>query len=92
MRVLGSLNVDGIQVRAEVQRLIKRGDRIVLGKIGLTPRSEKVLELSVDEARRLGHAYVGPAHILLGLIREGEGSREVCCRASASCSSAHACW
>src|SRR5439155_22761559 len=50
-----------------------RGDRTVAGDIGLTPRAKKVIELSVDEARRLGHHYIGTEHLLLGLVREGEG-------------------
>ena len=43
------------------------------GDIGLTPRAKKVIELSVDEARRLNHHYIGTEHLLLGLVREGEG-------------------
>ena len=50
-----------------------RGDRIVLGEIPLTPRAQKVIELAVDEARRLNHDYIGTGHLLLGLVREGEG-------------------
>src|SRR5207248_712923 len=51
-----------------------RGDRVILGgEVGLTPRAKKVIELSVDEARRLDHHPVGTEHLLLGLIREGEG-------------------
>ena len=45
----------------------------MLGEIGLTPRAKKVIELAVDEARRLGHSYIGTEHLLLGLVREGEG-------------------
>ena len=47
--------------------------RAVVGEIGLTPRAKKVIELAVDEARRLGHNYIGTEHLLLGLVREGEG-------------------
>ncbi len=46
---------------------------MVLGEIGLTPRAKKVIELAVDEAARLGHHYIGTEHLLLGLVREGEG-------------------
>ncbi|HLJ80109.1 MAG TPA: Clp protease N-terminal domain-containing protein [Ktedonobacterales bacterium] len=72
-KVLRSLGVELQAVRREVERVIGRGDRIVLGDIGLTPRAKKVMELAVDEARRLNHHYIGTEHILLGLIREGEG-------------------
>ncbi len=72
-KVLGNLGVDLNRVRAEVEHIIGRGDRIVLGDIGLTPRSKKVVELAVDEARRLNHRYIGTEHLLLGLVREGEG-------------------
>src|SRR6266536_380913 len=56
-----------------VELIIGRGDRAVMGEIGLTPRAKKVIELAVDEARRLGHHYIGTEHLLLGLVREGEG-------------------
>ena len=46
---------------------------MVMGEIGLTPRAKKVIELAVDEARRLNHHYIGTEHLLLGLVREGEG-------------------
>src|SRR5262249_31290402 len=59
--------------RRAVEFIIGRGDRIVLGEIGLTPRAKKVIELAVDEARRLNHHYIGTEHLLLGLVREGEG-------------------
>ena len=45
----------------------------MVGEIGLTPRAKKVIELAVDEARRLNHNYIGTEHLLLGLVREGEG-------------------
>ena len=60
-------------VRASVMQIIGRGDRIVMGEIGLTPRSKKAIELAVDEARRLNQHFVGTEHLLLGLIREGDG-------------------
>lgn len=72
-RVLHGLGVELERVRRGVEFIIGRGDRIVLGEIGLTPRAKKVIELSVDESRRLGHRYIGTEHILLGLVREGEG-------------------
>jgi ATP-dependent Clp protease ATP-binding subunit ClpC len=72
-QVLSNLGVELNKVRSAVEFIIGRGDRIVLGEIGLTPRSIKVLELAVDEARRLNHHYVGTEHLLLGLVREGEG-------------------
>ncbi|MSQ10879.1 MAG: ATP-dependent Clp protease ATP-binding subunit, partial [Dehalococcoidia bacterium] len=50
-----------------------RGDRPPTGEVGLTPRAKKVIELAVDEARRLNHHYIGTEHLLLGLVREGEG-------------------
>jgi ATP-dependent Clp protease ATP-binding subunit ClpA len=71
--VLRNLDVDLNKVRAAVEHIIGRGDRIVLGDIGLTPRAKKVIELSADEARRMNHRYIGTEHILLGLLREGEG-------------------
>ena len=72
-KVLTSLDVDLEKVRKAVEDIIGRGDRIVLGEIGLTPRAKKVIELAVDEARRLNHDYIGTEHLLLGLIREGNG-------------------
>jgi hypothetical protein len=72
-KVLGSLGVELENVRKAVELVIGRGERQVVGEIGLTPRAEKVIELARDEGRRLGHDYVGTEHILLGLIREGEG-------------------
>lgn len=72
-KVLQTLGIELEQVRSEVEKIIGRGDGAVLGEIGFTPRVKKVLELSFDEARRLGHNYIGTEHLLLGLIREGEG-------------------
>ncbi|GAC1392440.1 MAG: hypothetical protein NVSMB38_15960 [Ktedonobacteraceae bacterium] len=72
-QVLKNLGVELSQVRRDIESIIGRGDRIVLGEIGITPRAKKVIELAVDEARRLNHYYVGTEHLLLGLIREGEG-------------------
>ena len=72
-QVLHDLGIELERVRSAVEFIIGRGERIVLGEIRLTPRSKKVIELAVDEARRLGHHYIGTEHILLGLVREGQG-------------------
>ena len=72
-KVLANLGVELSKVRSAVEFIIGRGDRAVLGEIGLTPRAKKVIELAVDEARRLHHHYIGTEHLLLGLVREGEG-------------------
>ena len=72
-KVLSNLDVDLVKVRSAVEFIIGRGDRIVLGEIGLTPRAKRVIELAVDEARRLNHHYIGTEHLLLGMLREGEG-------------------
>ncbi len=72
-KVLSNLGVELNRVRSAVEFIIGRGDRMIMGEIGLTPRAKKVIELAVDEARRLGHHYIGTEHLLLGLVREGEG-------------------
>jgi ATP-dependent Clp protease ATP-binding subunit ClpC len=72
-KVLENLNVELAKVRQAVEFIIGRGERPVLGEIGLTPRAKKVIELAIDEARRLGHNYIGTEHILLGLVREEGG-------------------
>jgi hypothetical protein len=72
-KVLSNLGIELTKVRSAVEFIIGRGERQVMGEIGLTPRAKKVIELAVDEARRLGHHYTGTEHLLLGLIREGEG-------------------
>src|SRR5688572_7345249 len=72
-KVLANLGVDLNKVRSAVEFIIGRGERTVTGDIGLTPRAKKVIELSVEEARRLNHNYIGTEHLLLGLVREGEG-------------------
>src|SRR5213080_2641096 len=72
-KVLNNLGVELDNVRSQVEFIIGRGDRMIAGEIGLTPRAKKVIELAVDEARRLGHHYIGTEHLLLGLVREGEG-------------------
>ncbi len=72
-KVLANLGVELNKVRSAVEFIIGRGDRSTMGEIGLTPRAKKVIELAVDEARRLNHHYIGTEHLLLGLVREGEG-------------------
>jgi ATP-dependent Clp protease ATP-binding subunit ClpC len=72
-RVLNNLGVDLNKVRSAVEFLVGHGDRVALGDLDLTPRAKKVIELAGDEARRLNHTYIGTEHLLLGLVREGEG-------------------
>ena len=72
-RVLKNLGIDLSKVRAAVEFIIGRGEKPVHGEIGLTPRAKKVIELAVDEARRMNHSYIGTEHLLAGLLREGEG-------------------
>jgi excisionase family DNA binding protein len=72
-KVLMSLGVELDRVRSGVEFIIGRGDRPAVGEIGLTPRAKKVIKLAMDEARRLDHHYIGTEHLLLGLLREGEG-------------------
>ena len=70
---LGSLGITREDVRAQIEEIIGSGQSRVTGQIPFTPRAKKVLELSLREALRLGHHYIGTEHILLGLLREGEG-------------------
>ncbi len=72
-KVLQSLGLGLEQIRGEVEKVIGRGEELATGKIGFTPRSKRVMELALDEARTLGHNYIGTEHILLGLLREEEG-------------------
>ncbi|MBA2519499.1 MAG: ATP-dependent Clp protease ATP-binding subunit [Chloroflexia bacterium] len=72
-RVLSNMGVQLPKVRSAVEFIIGRGETMIMGEIGLTPRAKKVIELAVDEARRLNHHYIGTEHLLLGLVREGEG-------------------
>ncbi len=72
--VLKNLDVDLRKIRLEVEKLVQSGpDMVTMGKLPQTPRAKKVIEYSMEEARNLGHNYVGTEHILLGLLREQEG-------------------
>lgn len=73
-RVLNNTNVDLQKARSAVEFIIGHGEKPVSSEnIGLTPRAKKVIELAVDEARRMSHHYIGTEHLLIGLLREGEG-------------------
>jgi ATP-dependent Clp protease ATP-binding subunit ClpA len=72
-KALESLGISLEAVRAQVEEIIGQGQSAPTGHIPFTPRAKKVLELSLREAKQLGHNYVGTEHILLGLVREGEG-------------------
>src|SRR5919109_4484663 len=72
-RVLDSLGVELSKVRTAVEFIIGRGDATTSpSQITLSPRTKKVVELAIDEARKLGHSHVGTEHLLLGIVREGE--------------------
>ena len=72
-RVLESLDITVERVRAQVVRIVGSGEEVTSGQIPFTPRAKKVLELALREALSLSHNYIGTEHILLGVIREGEG-------------------
>lgn len=72
-KTLKTMGVNLKDARVEVEKIIGRGSGFVAVEIPFTPRAKRVLELSWDEARQLGHNYIGTEHLLLGLIREGEG-------------------
>ncbi len=72
-KVLVSLGCNLGKVRSGVEFIIGRGDKPNTGEIGLTPRAKRVIELAIDEARHLGHNYIGTEHLLLGLLHEGGG-------------------
>jgi ATP-dependent Clp protease ATP-binding subunit ClpA len=72
-RALDEFDVTFEEVQARVARIIGQGDEVTTGQIPFTPRAKKVLELSLREALDSGDNYIGPEHILLGLLREGEG-------------------
>ena len=72
--VLHNLQVDLKKVRLEVEKIVKSGpDMVTMGKLPQTPRAKKVIEFAIEEARNLGHNYVGTEHLLLGLLREHDG-------------------
>jgi ATP-dependent Clp protease ATP-binding subunit ClpC len=71
---LKNLNIDLRKVRLEVEKIVQSGpDMLTMGKLPQTPRAKKVIEYSIEEARGLNHNYVGTEHLLLGLMREGDG-------------------
>ena len=72
-KVLANLGVGLGKVRSAVEFIIGRGEKPATGETGLTMRAKKVIELAIDEARQLGHSYIGTEHLLLGLLREAEG-------------------
>ena len=72
-KVLTSLGANLGKVRSGVEFIIGRGEKPNTGEIGLTPRAKRVIELAIDEARHLGHNYIGTEHLLLGLLHEGGG-------------------
>ena len=74
-KALESLGISLEAVRQQVEEIIGQGQQAPSGHIPFTPRAKKVLELSLREALQLGHNYIGTEHILLGLIREGDGRR-----------------
>ena len=73
-QALTNLGVELSMVRRAVEFVVGRGERAIVGDVPLTPRAKRVIELSIEEERRLGHTYhLGTEHLLLGLVREGEG-------------------
>ena len=72
-KVLNNLGTSLGKVRSAVEYIIGRGEESSTNEIGLTPRAKRVIELAIDEARHLGHNYIGTEHLLLGLLHEGEG-------------------
>jgi len=72
-RALQGMSVDLSRVRSEVERITPKGEKIIQQGISYTPRAKRVVELAIEESQNLGHNYVGTEHLMLGLIREGEG-------------------
>ncbi len=73
-RVLTNLDIDRKRVKNEIEKIVGTGDNVMLiGEIPFSPRSKKVLEYAVDEAQKMNHTFVGTEHILLGILREGDG-------------------
>ena len=73
-KVLLNLGVAPDKIMAAVESMVARGERSSIGEVGLTPRAKRIIELAVDDARRLNHSYIGTEHLLLGLLREHEGN------------------
>jgi ATP-dependent Clp protease ATP-binding subunit ClpC len=73
VRVLSQLGVEASQVRSQVEFIIGHGDKPAQGEFGLTRGAKRVVELAVDEIRRMDHSYIGIEHLLIGLLRQGEG-------------------
>ncbi len=72
-RALQNMNVDLNRVRQEVERITPKGEKVIQQGISYTPRAKRVVELAIEESQNLGHNYVGTEHLMLGLVREGEG-------------------
>ena len=72
-KVLRDLGVSSDRVEALIEQTVGQGRRPVFGRVSLTPRTKRVIELAVEEARRMGHHYIGTEHLLLGLVRQGDG-------------------
>ncbi|MBI3741345.1 MAG: NDP-hexose 4-ketoreductase, partial [Chloroflexi bacterium] len=72
-QVLRELGIEQTRVRQVVEDIVGRGQANSGARLSLTPRTKRVIELAVDEARRMGHNYIGTEHLLLGLVREGDG-------------------
>lgn len=72
-KVLREMGLDQTRVRQVIEEIVGRGQAASGARLSLTPRTKRVIELAVDEARRMGHHYIGTEHLLLGLIREGDG-------------------
>jgi ATP-dependent Clp protease ATP-binding subunit ClpC len=72
-RALQNMGVDLNKVRQQVERITPKGEKILAQSISYTPRAKRVVELAIEESQNLGHNYVGTEHIMLGLLREGEG-------------------
>src|SRR5205814_5439586 len=72
-KVLQSIGISLARIRAEVEKQLPRGDNKPILEMTLTPRAKRVIDLAYDEARKLDNNYIGSEHLLLGLIREGDG-------------------
>ena len=72
-RILDRLGVSLARIRSEIERQVAHGDGRLGQDMQLTPRAKRVIDLAYDEAQQLGNNYIGTEHLLLGLIREGEG-------------------